>query len=91
MILSNVIVGNLLFEDDDELAFGKKCLVNIGPSRYMVGTFHCYNTEEYCFKECTYYMNKDEHIVKWLDHPLKPISWVNKNSLIWCKSTIIEN
>jgi len=89
MILSNVIVGNLLFEDEDELTFEKKCLVNIGPSRYMIGIFYCYNTEEYCFKECTYYKEENNHIVPWLDHPLKPISWVTKNSLIWCKSSVV--
>jgi len=89
MILCNVRIGNLLFEDDGEPTFGKKCLVNIGPRRFMVGTFYCYNTEEFCFKDCTYYKKNDDSIIPWIDHPLKPISWVNKNSLIWFKSTNI--
>ena len=89
MLVSDVRIGNLLFEDEGDLIVGKKCLVLIAPYTFMIGIFHCYNTEEYCFKECTYYKKNHLEIQPWIDHALKPICWVSRHDTVWCKSTVV--
>jgi hypothetical protein len=89
MILSDIIIRNLLFEDEGELTIGNRCVANIGPSQYLMGVFHSYNTEEYCFKECTYYKDEGKGLIPWNDHAYRPIQWVSRDSLVWAKCTTI--
>lgn len=91
MIFDDLILGDCLFEYDGELAIGTPCAVNIGPSQYLKGIFHSYTTDEYCFKDCIYYMKNDDDITElWITHHYKPIHWVNRNSPIWATCRKIE-
>ena len=91
MILSDLTIDNLLFEDEGYPTLGSRCAANIGPYQYVVGILHSYNSEEYCFKDCTYYLDKDKVIESWTTHPHKPIHWVSRNACIWAKSSKIES
>ena len=89
MILADIIIENFLFEDEDELSIGNRCVVNLGPRQFLMGVFHSYTTEEYCFKECTYYQNEGKGLIPWKNPPYRPIHWVSRESLVWSKCTTL--
>lgn len=89
MILGDIIIDKLLFEDEGSPSIGNRCVANVGPCQYLMGIFHSYNTEEYCFKECTYYLDEGKGLIAWKDHPYRPIQWIPRSALVWAKCTTI--
>lgn len=92
MILSDVTIGDILFEEDGGPFLGGKCLVNIGPRQFLVGILHSYTSDEYCFKECLFYQDYEDGkgVVPWISHHYRPIHWTNKYECMWTKWSKIE-
>ncbi len=88
MHLCEVVLNGYLFEDEGSLNIGNYCLVSVD-GYYMIGTLHSYNTTEFCFKECKYYVQDIiGTFILWTNHKFKPYHWVSReNALVWCKST----
>jgi len=91
MILSDVVIGDTLFQDEDWPVLGNKCLVKIGSKHYVVGILHSYTVDEYCFKECVFYHECEGKIVPWIHHPYRPIHWTDRHTSVWTKHTKIES
>ena len=87
MIVNDIKLDGYLFEDGD-LYIGNRCLI-CHDGYYMIGNLHAYTSTEYCFKECMYYIKDDEMFIPFTDLTFKPLHWINRNAMIWAKSSKI--